>query len=131
MYLSVLPETAKIRVRDFAKAKISLSFNEKSEETEVKNLVCSDIEIISVSSDEECNTTKKPKARRKRASKRLPAIPRGRRGPTPLKFKYHKIDEYFVKTKKEGTFHYHFCSIVILNETCLFFNFSSIQYQWY
>lgn len=98
------PEKPKIRVKDFARARLSQSFNEIKPvyiETVVQEQqVLQDIEIISLSSEDE-TVQKKPKGKAKRRSNRMPAIPRGRKD-TPLKYKYHKIDEYFTKTKKEG-----------------------------
>lgn len=99
-----------LRVKAFAKIEEEQE-NNVSGNGNIEQTV--DIEIISLSSEEE----KKPVAKKQRARKKLqtpkiktekperlpPSTGCSRRFRTPLKHKYHKISEYFSSTKKECT----------------------------
>lgn len=99
-----------IRVKDFAKFDPT---NLKDETTKNHNsdsmiVVPVDIETVSLSSTEEIKTPVKTKTekqtlktRKKRSALQSSTIIRNRTPKPPLKFKYHKIPEYFHATKKE------------------------------
>lgn len=88
-----------IRVKDFAKVESSQLKDEPTKaQCSDSMLVPVDIEIVSLSSTEEIKTPVRKKTEKQTLNKK-PI--RNRTPKPPLKYKYHKISEYFHATKKE------------------------------